>query len=327
MTITNSQSTLLDLVRGVSAQAVVIGHACSAAGSPLKVTIQDFGVVMFFVLSGFLVTRSAMKKDSFGEFFIDRAARMFTPYLPCLALIGLVGVALNLSGPHDIQTFFANALMLQDFPLHRYLTFPEIDRFGTGRPLWSVSMEWWFYMAFGALFFIRQLPVWSFPLIGAGLFVTGFGATVGMLPYTWASGAIAAIIWSRLGKAPWKTLFAVFVILSLYRYRIAPDEFYDLKLNLLMAMALFSALKAVENWQIHGWIISVSSGLAAFSYTLYLTHYTVMVSLSGLHGFARIAVVFVVANAVAVALYFLFERHYKKVAVWMRSLSPAKIAA
>jgi peptidoglycan/LPS O-acetylase OafA/YrhL len=316
---TKSQSVLLDLIRGFSAQLVVIGHALSASGLPLKITIQDFGVVMFFILSGFLVTFSAMRKETFEEFFIDRAARMFTPYIPCLILIGLAGIFFGLHGPHDIKTFVANALMLQDFPLHRYISVPEIDRFGTGRPLWSVAMEWWFYMAFGALFFIRRLPIWALPLIGVGFFVTGFGATVGMLPYTWAAGAIAAIVWSRLPKAPWALLFAGFFALAVYRYRIAPDEFYDLRLNLLMAVSLFCAVKAVENVSVPNWIGKFGFAIAAYSYTLYLIHYTVMSIISVQSGWARAAVTLVVANVAAIVIYFAFERHYRKVAACMKA--------
>lgn len=260
-----------------------------------------------------------MKKNTFEEFFIDRVARMFTPYIPCLFLIGVAGAVFGLHGPYDIKTFIANALMLQDFPLHRYMSVPEIDRFGTGRPLWSVAMEWWFYMAFGALFFVRRLPIWALPLTAIGFFVTAFGSRVGMLPYTWAAGAIAAIVWTRLPKAPWAFLFAGFVVLALYRYRTAPDEFYDLKLNLLMAISLFCAVKAIENFSIPKWLVRFSVAMAAYSYTLYLIHYTVMSAISIQSGWARVGVTFVVANIVAIALYFAFERHYRKVAAWMKT--------
>jgi peptidoglycan/LPS O-acetylase OafA/YrhL len=50
---------------------------------------------------------------------------------------------------------------------------------------------------------------------------------------------------------------------------------------------------------------------AAYSYTLYLTHYTVMSAISIQSGWARTVVTFVVANIVAIALYFAFERHYR----------------
>ena len=61
---TKSQVTFLDLIRGLAAQLVLIGHVTSVSGHELKVTIQDLGVVLFFFLSGFLITTTAMKKDS-----------------------------------------------------------------------------------------------------------------------------------------------------------------------------------------------------------------------------------------------------------------------
>lgn len=44
-------------------------------------------------------------------------------------------------------------------------------------------------------------------------------------------------------------LFAISAILVLYRYRIAADEFYDMRLNLLLGVLIFSGLKMVENMQ------------------------------------------------------------------------------
>lgn len=309
--LTLSQSTLLDLIRGVSAQLVLLGHVLSATGYTGRPTIQDLGVVMFFLLSGFLVTASAMGKPNFGEFFIDRFARMFTPYLPCLLLILLAGLAFNKNGPNTIFAYFSNALMLQDFPLYRYIKFlPEIERISTARPLWSVAMEWWFYMAFGALMYAGKLPRWSWPLVSAGIFVAVFNATVGMLTYTWLLGSLVALTWSAMSARYCRLLFVVSAILVLYRYRIAADEFYDLRLNLLLGVLIFSGLKTVESMQALRWFTPIAAGLAAYSYTLYLTHYTVMALIPGA-GMSRVVLVFFVANFVAICLYFAFERHHR----------------
>lgn len=320
MSVSRPQSALLDALRGVSAQLVLFGHAVSAAGFHQKVYVQDLGVMVFFVLSGFLITSSAMAKPdySFGEFLIDRGARMFTPYIPALIFIAAAGALLGLGGPYDAGTFIANALMLQDFPLYRYLAVPEVERFGSGRPLWSVALEWWFYMAFGALFFIRRLPLWAYPLAAAGLFVAGFNATVGMLAFTWAAGALGALVFHRLPRGPWILVVALLAYLCVYRLQIAKDGFYDLSFNLLLAATIIAAVKGIELVRIPAWIAKASAALAAFSYTLYLTHYTVMVAFASLNGRTRVLVVLVVANLVAVAMYFAFERHHRAVARWLK---------
>jgi peptidoglycan/LPS O-acetylase OafA/YrhL len=194
---------MFNLIRGMAAQLVLIGHLINPPLYDLPVLIQNLGVMCFFWISGFLITLSAMRKESFQEFFIDRAARMFTPYIPCLILIVVLGVAFNLKGPLDARTFAGNVLMLQDFPVLR------VDRLGTGRMLWSVAMEWWIYMGFGALFFFRGLPWWGFPLGVAGLFIIAYNATNGMLTYTWFAGSLAAWMWTRPVRAPWKFLFGL----------------------------------------------------------------------------------------------------------------------
>ncbi|QEE43652.1 acyltransferase (plasmid) [Rhizobium sp. WL3] len=308
------------MARGLAAQFVVVGHVISAAGLPLNVTIQDLGVVLFFILSGFLVTVSALRRDSFRDYFIDRAARMFTPYIPCLIIILLMGIALDLPGPHDITTLWANIWMLQDFPGYRYLPLPEFERLGTGRQLWSVAMEWWLYMGFGAVFFASKLPLWAVPFILVGLFIAAFNATVGSLTFLWAAGALAAFVWGRLPPAPWAVLCAICSALCIYRYKIAPDEFYDVRLGLLLAVTFFTGLLAVQNVTWPRWVAVTSAAVASYSYSLYLIHYTVMVAIPG-EGLIRVALVYLASNVIAVVLYWLFERHHRHVANALKGLS------
>jgi peptidoglycan/LPS O-acetylase OafA/YrhL len=326
--LSQGQSFLLDLIRGVSAQLVVIGHAAFAAGFPLRVVMQDLGVVLFFVLSGFLVTASALSKREYGftDFIIDRGARMFVPYIPALFLIWFAGVVLSLPGPVDLSTFLANLFMLQDFPLHRYLPFPEIERLGSGRPLWSVAMEWWIYMGFAVVFFVGRLPLWGWLLAVVGAFVVAFNATVGMLSYTWAAGAFAAVLFHRLPRAPWALVAAVLALLCVYRWKISNGEFYDLKLNLLIALTFVASLKAGERLVVPRPLVVAAAGIAAFSYTLYLMHYTVLIATRDLDGLWRVLSVITLANVVSVTLYFAFERHYRRVARALHSWR-ARIAA
>jgi peptidoglycan/LPS O-acetylase OafA/YrhL len=316
--ISKSQSAALDLARGGAAQLVLIGHTLTYIGYPLQSTIQNLGVVMFFIISGFLVTGSAMRRNSFTEFFIDRAARLFTPYLPCLLLILLTGLFFELPGPHDAVTFAANAFMLQDFPLYRFIDFPEFDRLGTGRPLWSVAMEWWFYMAFGGLFFWRSLPKWSLPLVVIGVFIAAFYARAGSLVYLWALGSIGAFIWTSVPKAPWTLLTVFFAYLIIQRHPFAINEYYDLMLGIQIATLMFCALQAIKNLKFPLIVERFATWIAAYSYTLYLIHYSVMVAVPKTAPWLHAGTVLVLSNAVAIVLYFMFERHYKVVAAAAR---------
>lgn len=310
-----AQSALLDWTRGLAAQAVLIGHVITASDAESRILIQDAGVVMFFVLSGFLIAHSTLRKAgayTFTEYFCDRASRIFVPYVPAVIFIILAGIVFSLPGPYDPVTALANLAMLQDFPLYRYVSFPEFERIGTGRPLWSVAMEWWFYMAF-ALVAFRRPPLWSWPLLIIGAFIAAFNFTVGVLAFTWTLGALGALLFARLPRAPWLLISIGLISLAGYRYAISTDQFYDLSVNLLVGAAFVAALKAVENWQLPSLVSSIGAGMAAFSYTLYLIHYPFKYITPGWQ-----AIVW--ANVVAVVFWWLFERHHKAIARRLKAI-------
>src|SRR5688572_15703043 len=87
-----------DFARGISAQAVVLGHALNIFLPGIFMVpgqrvfyMQSFAVIIFFVLSGFLITSAVMKKKdrpdfSFGSYLIDRVARVVYPLIPALVL-------------------------------------------------------------------------------------------------------------------------------------------------------------------------------------------------------------------------------------------------
>ena len=324
---TKPQSVLLDLARGVSAQIVLFGHVTSLAGLQNPGHLyQNLGVVVFFVLSGLLVTHSVLNKPKeygFADYMIDRGARIFVPYVPAIIFIGLCSIMLHLGGPTDPVTVVSNLLMLEDFPLGRYVSwFPEFDRIGTGRPLWSVAVEWWFYIAAAAFYFVGRLPRLYWLLAPPALIVAIYNATIGALAITWIAGAVIALLFfrlPRLSQTETAMLFVATLSLCGLRLFLVRWNFYDLQFALLLAISLVAALKLVENWN---WLEQISrpiAGLAAFSYTLYLTHNTVIDALRPLHGLVYVIVGFSAANLIAIAMWWLFERHHKAVAEMVRS--------
>ncbi len=272
-------------------------------------------MILFFLLSGFLIAGTTLNKPTsynFANFVFDRGARIFVPYIPALAFLVAVGLLFRLDGPYDPATIMANMAMLQDYPLHRLIAwFPEFDRVGVGRPLWSVAMEWWLYMGFGAVFFFRRMPPWGWILAVPGLVVVSYNAIGGMLAITWFFAAGVAWTFDRLPKAPWALLCGAFALFAAERLKISPARFYDLQFTLLLGAALFSGLKAIEGWRPHQLVASAAAGCAAFSYTLYLVHYPFLSLTPGWQGF-------VWANLFAVAMWFLFERHYPVIAALLR---------
>ncbi|MEZ5347878.1 MAG: acyltransferase [Microthrixaceae bacterium] len=137
----------LDGIRGVAIISVMGVHFFQDEG-PIGLAI---GVDIFFVLSGFLITKLMLKADDRDPHF-DQAyfrnfyRRRFTRLMP--ALFGVTGVYLLL-GP-----------LLIDFPLKRVaaeviasltFTYPFLAAVGVDNglgllPMWSLSVEIWFYV-------------------------------------------------------------------------------------------------------------------------------------------------------------------------------------
>jgi peptidoglycan/LPS O-acetylase OafA/YrhL len=176
-------------------------------------------------------------------------------------------------------------------------------------------MEWWFYMGFAGIAFFGRIPKLAIGLVAVGVFIAAFNFTVGMLAYVWVLGSLAAVLWNQTTKVPkklWMVSLVVFLFLALYRLKIAAWSFYDLQTCLLIGTAFFSASKAIENWPVPVWLTKIGAGCAAFSYSLYLIHYTVMTAVPGWRAL-------LLSNILAVLMWFLFERHYHAVARLLRS--------
>lgn len=140
----------LDGLRALSILVVIYGHARATAGFPptehlhrvLRVgDVADFGVRVFFVISGFLITSlliSELKKTgtiALGSFYLKRLFRIFPPFYFYLAIVGvlaMVGVA-KLSG---LDAIFAAT----------YTINYRVERSWWVGHAWSLSVEEQFYL-------------------------------------------------------------------------------------------------------------------------------------------------------------------------------------
>lgn len=226
-------SVTLNVIRVLSAQVVVVGHAASffhwnsRFQAPNAPDIQNIGVVVFFVLSGFLITYSTLQKQArgsydFRRFFIERFVRIYSGLVPALLVVALLdAIHAHLSpstythgDAYNLPTFVANMGMLQEHPLslalHRFVpSFPIPTRFGSARPLWTVAVEWWIYLTFGWAFLRGR---WSWervgPVPGIAILVMFaivplwnlFGGFGNGLTMTWILGATVAVVLQRNGQ-------------------------------------------------------------------------------------------------------------------------------
>ena len=140
----------LDGLRALSILVVLYGHARATAGFPetesyhhlLRIgDVARFGVRVFFVISGFLITSlllSEMKKTgriALGAFYLKRLFRIFPPFYFYLAVVGvlaLLGVA-HVSG--------VDALLAASYAINY-----RNERSWWVGHAWSLSVEEQFYL-------------------------------------------------------------------------------------------------------------------------------------------------------------------------------------
>lgn len=315
------QSVVLDAVRGISAQLVLVGHVLDANGLKTARYWPDLGVVSFLVISGFLVTHSTISRGpryQFADFVIDRGSRIYSAFLPGLIFIVSCGLLLGLPGNIDIWRFLTNALLLQNFPLPKSIHLHEwLEPIGTGRPLWTLSVEWWFYWGFGALYFFERSGRhrWLLLLVGTpGFIMLIVQSASWILAYPWIIGSIGA---AYLAVCPKPVLLhgllAMAVLgLTCTRYIIHPD-FYDLQGVLLTSSFTILLVLTAGRFGCPQYIARPIAFLASYSFSLYLLNATVIAVMSKFN-MISIPLMIMACHAAALCNYALAERHYRAIA-------------
>ncbi|WP_159802588.1 acyltransferase family protein [Arthrobacter zhaoguopingii] len=234
-----------DVTRAISAQLVVLGHALNIflpgiflpTNGSHPFYMQSFAVVIFFVLSGYLITSTVMRKwdtpgFGFGTYLIDRIARVVYPLLPATALIiafdflvfrgstVLPFIAIDLGLPTLIAAFTLsyNHPLLQQAAI-RIDGLPWLDAgpVGTAAPLWSIVAEWWIYVAFGVLVLVfargRKLnPGWIILLVFSIAVPAGYFALGSAHAVAWIVGMIFAFAGPQLMRLPRQFHIGLFLI-------------------------------------------------------------------------------------------------------------------
>lgn len=316
-------SAVLDGIRAVAAWAVMWGHLRTLffvdypdvkhLSAPLKELYfaTGFGhqaVVVFFVLSGFLVSSSIFKNLAGGtwtwvEYAIHRAARLYVVLIPGLIL----GVLWDLLGSHwlgasglysrelsNLGTGIARDNLTTGIFIGNFFFLQTIfcPTLGSNGPLWSLSNEFWYYVLFpvslfaGIAWFRRSLA-WAFLLSGAALFLAvflGFDKLVGFL--VWMTGCSLVVMYSKLALRRKRatilyagvTSFLLCVCSTLERIRGFGPTISDLLLGLTFSLFLFGVLQMNLEAQ-RSRIARVSHLFAGFSYSLYVLHFPFLLCL------------------------------------------------
>lgn len=307
----------LDAVRGLAALAVMWGHLRAlffvdladterpGLATTLIYVSAGWGhqaVMVFFVLSGYLITSAALRRLSAGTwtaggYAIDRLCRLYVVLVPGL-LLGLFWDRLGLAifsgsrlytrplealGPGiaaqrlGIETLFGNLFFLQTI---------LCPTFGSNGPLWSLANEFWYYVllplgiaAWHSLTIHRPLRALAF--VGAAFAVITFiGPNIASGFLVWLAGATVAFLHGRQSNAPvhvsWRQfalplgIFGAFLVASRLGYVVG--LYADLTVGLGFALLLRQLVRTNSN-EPPAFYGQTARLIAGSSYTLYVVHF------------------------------------------------------
>jgi len=314
-------SALFDSFRGASALLVLIGHMYQFIVAPsyqldIENNVASFffsqmavlSVMVFFVLSGFMITASMYRNISERNFMSfdvpsfakDRLIRLYPPLLFTLLLMVLLyliaffiepQVLINFSSGKelylvreklelDVLNVVASLFFLQNF--FDLLSTPSMNS-----PLWSLSHEFWFYVlaAIALLSCYKKLfliPLLTLLVIAAYcdnkvMFLAGF--------CIWLSGAILALLYFNdfltLPKVRYAMLTIFILLFFIYCFFVInrSSHFFLHGSKFIFGLLFTSFLSLLISFELHANERFMKNKLmlffkdsAKYSYTLYLIH-------------------------------------------------------
>jgi peptidoglycan/LPS O-acetylase OafA/YrhL len=185
---TPSRLAWLDLLRGIAALFVVFDHLSYYLLQHVRAEVYnwfnagDYGVFVFFIISGYIVPASLERKGSVRTFWVSRLFRLYPLYLLAVG----IAVALYLvhfgslrgEGADPEASFFSQLLMMSNVLGGQNL--PNV--------VWSLSYEMIFYLLITALFIARVHKRSSGYALGFAVAAVAIG---GLLPQAYFTHNLA----------------------------------------------------------------------------------------------------------------------------------------
>jgi peptidoglycan/LPS O-acetylase OafA/YrhL len=155
---TQGRLAWLDALRGWAAVVVAAFHVSPLVlGTALHLKIfgiidlGKYGVLLFFLVSGYVIPMSLERHGDLRRFWIGRLLRIYPAYLFAIAVALVLGAAGMMRAPTQLTTETTTAVlghvtMLQDL----------LGTRGVVRPFWTLSFEMVFYLLVAGLFTWRR---------------------------------------------------------------------------------------------------------------------------------------------------------------------------
>jgi len=293
---------LISLLRGLAALNVAAAHLRSQL-YPAFELVEDppvlfmgiafmsgfahLSVVVFFVLSGWLVGGSLLDKigdeHALRNYAIDRITRLWIVLVPVFCISLLCGQLTGdvdssrpdtgSAGEYSLGAFLGNLVGLQD---------SLVPRFGGNFALWSLANEIWYYVMFPLLVvMLRGKSIAARALSALGLAAIAKLVSGALLAYfaVWLLGTLFSRIRLETGPAVRGLLLGIVAGSAVY-YRLeghvdtqSLETFgQDLPFALAFVLWLASMQTAAPRSPLYRTVDRLGQFLARFSFTLYVLH-------------------------------------------------------
>lgn len=270
----------VQILRAFGAWLVAITHWIAFVGDPglyISPTLKYLhllgktGVILFFILSGFIISYSAKSQKSFFRFWIHRLIRLiplwwFLLFLFAVLLISFPEVFKEHPVPLTIASFLRSLF---------FLPAPSLPLITQG---WSLNAELFFYICFSlALLFkgkynilICSILLIFYYVLHASLFPQEISANFPWFDYNiyFVYGMLIYYIFENSEKTISLLPPFIFLLTGIYGVKAFPDSNQGLALGLI-----FWAMISLEPWiRKHLKYFSWAVPLGDWSYSTYLNH-------------------------------------------------------
>lgn len=313
----------LDVLRGVAVGLVILQHALPAK-SDEHLSLGIVGVVIFFALSGYLIT-GILHRDittggrvRYGRFYRNRALRLLPPLVAMLAVFAIVELAFSVltdSLSHLAKGVFGGLFYVADLPPFYSWMRPGLTH------LWTLAVEEQFYFVWPIALLL--LVRWGVPRAGVVvLIVLSVAVTCALcvmkldtdvailykMPTTWAPalliGCAAQLNRDRLARlgtlGVWHLVGAAVLVASLFLTTRDSAVTYTVGAVLIGAATIPFIMWLATITTVHSAARPLLA-LGTVSYAAYLWNYTVTQWLTVSFGYTAVTALLGVVLTVAAA--------------------------
>lgn len=280
--------TKLDAARGLAAIVVLAGHAIQVfvpGPAVLSGNLARHAVLVFFLLSGYLITRSILAnigrtpEFSVPEYLVARVTRIYPPLIGAVLLTVAVGWLIqvgHLKGAYDDGAVRqAYSAPVSEAIKALVMAGGLLDANG---PLWTLYIEVHLYLVamLLALAVCRRSLVWGTAAAVLLAYHAQEQVEFALFTAVWGLGAVAALFPSHMRGVRWLGWAAAVGLAGVGCWQPGWLDFRSLTLGgpiqLAFALAYLSVVILSGPWQAPRSIVWT----AGFSYTLYVVHFPLL---------------------------------------------------